>query len=470
MGTHRALLLRVRSARFGGLLSVAILATASHAHAKKRAQDASAANTATPTPAAAGATAPAPPTASSLYLRALDERGEGKTATARRTLGEALGVVMHDRSAAARGVEKKIRGELAQLDSLLSRVTISSAAASSENVRVELDGDRDVCKQLPCELLLDQGVKKIVASEPGKKPYEATLAIASGTTELKLPVLAPADPPPPAPTPQEHDKVVEADANVHTNWTLGMAPAAIFRTGAYSGGTAVVDVLHLEWHHFEWLSPYASIGLAYNSPQEGKGAMALANPMFGIASRWKIGEHFDLGATAFTAVPVGAGAYNTTLAAAAQQSSTIAGRMFDIDYLTAGGGVDFAWTPNAFSITTRTRFAYEMRLKGEPVDLAKQVLNTTLEFAYHPVGIGLAGGDLTVFIDPRLQVWLSTPDEVVKDPSARDQFMLGGGARWNARMGKASRFASTLGFYHAMDAPLSRTGYNQLEADLSVSW
>jgi hypothetical protein len=413
-----------------------------------------------------------PRTSAALFSRGLEERGEGKTATAYHTLEDALYVALHEKGAKDR--VRLIRRELSTLKPILTYMAVSTSGDAAQT-KIAIDGDRRSCEYLPCSAMVDPGEHQVSASLPGKKSWEKTILVSDQGADISVPDLTtwveePTMPLPPELPPDADKKVIPQEPLPPTTITLGMSPAAVLRTGSYESGSSAITTFRASYTRFNAFSPFLRMGVAFNAPISGGAAGALSNPVAGFQSSFQATDWLGLRFSGLAAIPVGSSSDNPAIRAASREGVGLGGRLFDVDYFSATLGLDVDLVPGDFGFVVKNAVTKAVKTRGDQdVDPDKTSLFSALQVNYSPLRSSRHGGFL-FFAEGRAVVWLSTPSFVAKDPTEREDLYAGGGVQWTARTRNAAVFSTSLAFFRAVDAPLANTGYNQVETDFSISW
>jgi hypothetical protein len=124
------------------------------------------------------------PGAGTLTALALCHRGEGKTATAWSEFKEVISLARRDNR---KDREQVAQDNVAELEPKLSRLRlVVDPAAEAQHVEVRIDDTVVTRAAFGQALPVDPGTRRVLATAPGKKPFEATIQIGTEHDEKSI--------------------------------------------------------------------------------------------------------------------------------------------------------------------------------------------------------------------------------------------------------------------------------------------
>jgi hypothetical protein len=298
----------------------------------------------------------------------------------------------------------------------------------------------------------------------------ATSALAQSPTTIgtsPAPAAAPAPPPPPYSLPWQLRPVTVANA-IRSDTSF-----AFYENAAGDNGMTTASMLLGTYKLTPELAPLVRVAVVQNSepgPGIGSGA-AFVNPILGLSYARKLGSVMAGAAFAGVTLPVGMGGskpmgMDATAAAAWRgiaARSAMDNAMFAVNYTTLIGGLDLAYIAHKVTVQAEGTVLQLFRTRNEK--FAPESTRTNLTMGLHagvfPFSFLSLGGEL------RHQRWLTTPNAVKANPTARDTTTIAFGPRLHVKTGKVW-LRPGLSYSTALDKPNSDLGYHILQFDVPV--
>ena len=236
-------------------------------------------------------------------------------------------------------------------------------------------------------------------------------------------------------------------------------------------GATVASTLLFSYRVTPHFAPLIRLGAVTNWPLKGDAQGSIVNPVIGALYGLQFKQVLRLGIFVGAALPFGQGGGNTPNAAI--QAATKAGvyaraamdnAMFAVNYFTLFPGVGFAYVDHGLTVQAEVTLLELIRVRGEAVD--KDSSRTNMTMGLH-VGYFVTR-QLSLGAEVRYQVWLSTPQMVTADSSARGQVSVGMGLRGHFKLPGTAWFRPGLAYTRGLDNPMARTDYNIVQVDLPV--
>jgi hypothetical protein len=244
---------------------------------------------------------------------------------------------------------------------------------------------------------------------------------------------------------------------------------ALYEDAASRGGTTVATTLLASYRLTPRLSPLVRLGFVSNSPPTGDAGVSLVNPVLGATYVQPLGSDLRLALFLGAALPLGMGggdAPNSSTTAAASginARSAMDNAMFAVNYLTFFPGASIAYVRGGLTVQFEATLLELIRVRGENVD--RDEARTNLTLGLH-LGYFLVP-QLSVGLEARYQVWLSTPSFVAATPARRDTLTVAAGPRAHFRVGSAW-FRPGVAYARGLDDPMSGLNYHIVQLDLPV--
>jgi hypothetical protein len=297
-------------------------------------------------------------------------------------------------------------------------------------------------------------------------------ATASATPAPPAPPAAP--PPPPYSLPWQLRPVTVGNV-------IRLDTATAFYEDAMGNtGSTVASTLLASYKVTPEIAPMIRVGFSRNdAPAAGPDGSSFVNPIIGATYARKI-DSFRLAAFLGAAIPVGMGAGNMPDAGAAganaagiRARSAMDNAMFAVNYLTAIGGVGFAYIDHKFTAQVEATVLQLFRVRGDNAASATDSTRTNatagIHLGYFIIPQLSVGGDL------RYQRWLSHPTSrnamAMSVPIAdanMDTVTFAVGPRAHFKLGKTSWIRPGISYARGLDAPLTTTSFNVVQVDVPV--
>jgi hypothetical protein len=250
---------------------------------------------------------------------------------------------------------------------------------------------------------------------------------------------------------------------------------ASFESPSGSGGTTIASVLHGSFAVAPELAPFVRMAVVGSSePGSAVGrASAVVNPAVGIVWAKPLGERFRTAVLAAATLPIGEGGGEapSASAVAAAVSRGVPARsgmdnaLFAVNYATGIAGAGIAWVEGGLTVQAEATVLHLVRVRNE--DVSKESSRTNFTAGLHAGWFAVPW--LSLGVEARAQVWLTTPAFVEADRSARETVTVAAGPRFHLDAG-GLRWKPGVAYATALDDPLRSLRYHIVQVDLPVSF
>ena len=218
---------------------------------------------------------------------------------------------------------------------------------------------------------------------------------------------------------------------------------------------------------------FGRLAVASASSFSGDSGVAFANPVLGGAMTLPSYGALESSASLSVALPVGTGGADDStrgVRQAAQRGTALGGRPFDVDYISFSLSGDSTYRSGIASVQVRAAITPALLLRGvrETRDFSKVSLFTALRLGVSTTNT--KDNALTVFAEGRVFAWITTPADVARDSTQREELYGGGGLRLAMRVNATSELVATAAYFRAADAPLANIGFSVGELDIGLTF
>jgi hypothetical protein len=217
---------------------------------------------------------------------------------------------------------------------------------------------------------------------------------------------------------------------------------------------------------------YVRGAAAQHAGEEGS-ASAVGNPLVAALFTPEVVPSLRVAAFGAVAAPVGQGGgdrpdplVRATLASAGRARSGLDGVLFATNYLGMITGADVAYMIAGFTFQAEATLIGAVRARGSLADDDRS--RTAITAGLHAGYLLLDWVNLSV--EGRLQAWLSEAAPVRKDPAAREQASLAGGARFNVPLSETVLMRPGIAYEGGLDAPMADKAVHVVQVDLPVTF
>lgn len=198
---------------------------------------------------------------------------------------------------------------------------------------------------------------------------------------------------------------------------------------------------------------------------------AISNPAVFALYSPKLVERVRLPIFAAVVLPLGDGGGSepdvharTAMASAVYARQAMDNALFASNYTTFAAGIGLARVASSVTMQVEATVFQLFRSRGGALDTDPTRTNFTSGAS---IGYALLGF-LNINAELHYQRWLSTPTPVVRDETARDQMTVGGGVRATFAIDETTIARPGIGYFQAIDAPMTSTAYRIVQADLPI--
>lgn len=318
------------------------------------------------------------------------------------------------------------------------------------------------------------------APEPTPAPAPATTVAMADAPAATAAATAAPPAPPAAPPPPPYSLPWQLRPVTVGNVIRLDTATAFYEDSMGNSGSTVASMLLASYKLTPEFAPMIRMGFSRNdAPGMGANGSSFVNPIVGGTYSHKI-DSFRLAGFLGMTIPVGMGAGNTPDAGAAganaagiRARSAMDNAMFAVNYLTAIGGVGFAYIDHKFTAQVEATVLQLFRVRGDNAASATDSTRTNatagLHLGYFIIPQLSVGGDL------RYQRWLTHPTSrnamamSVPIPGANmDTVTFAVGPRAHFKLGKTSWIRPGISYARGLDAPLTTTSFNVVQVDVPV--
>lgn len=198
---------------------------------------------------------------------------------------------------------------------------------------------------------------------------------------------------------------------------------------------------------------------------------AFSNPLLGASLAGPIGGAWRASGFLATTIPVGSGGGDhpdpktaAAIAAAVPARSAMDNALFAVNYWTLIGGADVARVTPGLTLQAEATVFQLTRVRGPETQDARRTNFTAGVHAGHFFTPRVSFG-----AEVRLQRWMTDAAPVRRDAAAREQLTFALGPRLHLKLGR-HWLRPGLSYTRALDAPMTRLGYDVLQLDVPVSF
>jgi len=231
-------------------------------------------------------------------------------------------------------------------------------------------------------------------------------------------------------------------------------------TAAYKASPRWVPVFRQTWIRQRVTSGSAAVA-----------GSAFSNPLVGTSYIRPLGTSWRLSGFLASTLPVGSGGGDApdpraaaAIAAAPPARSAMENALFAVNYWSLVAGADLSRVTPSLTFQCETTVFQLTRVRGpEAQDAHRTNLTAGLHLGH------FFSPRLSLGADVRMQRWMTNAAPVRNDAAAREQLTVAVGPRLHFKLGR-HWLRPGLSYTRALDAPMSRRGYDILQLDMPLAF